>query len=165
MKAASYSVLFVFITSSALCMLIENSQATGLENLAKRAEQNHITALANKIHDINPNAPARMIIFAVRDYCPELPETLVLAVIWQESTFRVNAIGKAKEQGLMQIHPMNGRAKSVESNIKTGCELLSSHYEKYRDYKKALRAYNGWGSKGFYSSAVLRKRQLLEKLS
>lgn len=97
----------------------------------------------------------------VREYANEfgLEESLVLAVIREESRFNPKTLSFANARGLMQIIPQTGRSvarlvgiKSYytnklhdpDTNIKMGCYYLSQLLKRFdNDKVMALAAYNG----------------------
>ena len=105
-----------------------------------------------------------------------LDETLVYALIKQESNFRVKALGdNGKSKGLMQIqeiwHKERMKKLGVDSlmtakgNIRVGIDILSEKIDKYNDLGKALTAYNAgdggaykyYFSKGIYANDYAKK--------
>ena len=103
-------------------------------------------------------------------------ETLVYALIKQESNFRVKALGdNGKSKGLMQIqeiwHKERMKKLGVDSlmtakgNIRVGIDILSEKIDKYNDLGKALTAYNAgdggaykyYFSKGIYANNYAKK--------
>ena len=103
-------------------------------------------------------------------------ETLVYALIKQESNFRVKALGDSgKSKGLMQIqeiwHKERMKKLGVDSlmtakgNIRVGIDILSEKIDKYDDLGKALTAYNAgdggaykyYFSKGIYANDYAKK--------
>ncbi len=73
-----------------------------------------------------------------------VPYVLALAVCEQESRFDINADG-GDSYGLMQINECHGPREIIiqpYENIKIGCWLLGYLYREYRDWNKALVAYN-----------------------
>lgn len=105
-----------------------------------------------------------------------LDETLVYALIKQESNFRVKALGdNGKSKGLMQIqeiwHKERMKKLGVDSlmtakgNIQVGVDILSEKIDKYNDLGKALTAYNAgdggaykyYFSKGIYANDYAKK--------
>ena len=83
-----------------------------------------------------------------------LDSRLVKAVIFEESHFKANEIGKAGEIGLMQIMPKlaaadwarahkkavpsRGELFSPELNLEIGCWFLRDGLERFKDYDCAL---------------------------
>lgn len=77
---------------------------------------------------------------------------LVLAVMWQESTFDASTISKTNDYGLMQINKVNHkwlREKlsitdflDPQQNIEAGVFMLSSYLLKYENVNRALMSYN-----------------------
>jgi len=78
-----------------------------------------------------------------------VPESLIIAVIAQESTGNVNAVSEADCYGLMQICPgphleyyngtaCNGKSAKddVDCNIKGGVEILRDYYDNYNNGKR-----------------------------
>ena len=114
-----------------------------------------------------------------RRICEEygnVDETLVYALIKQESNFRVKALGdNGKSKGLMQIQEIwhKERMKKLEvdslmtakGNIRVGIDILSEKIDKYDDLGKALTAYNAgdggaykyYFSKGIYANDYAKK--------
>ena len=114
-----------------------------------------------------------------RKICEEygnVDETLVYALIKQESNFRVEALGdNGKSKGLMQIqeiwHKKRMEKLGVDSlmtakgNIRVGIDILSEKIDKYDDLGKALTAYNAgdggaykyYFSKGIYANNYAKK--------
>ena len=114
-----------------------------------------------------------------RKICEEygnVDETLVYALIKQESNFRVKALGdNGKSKGLMQIqeiwHKERKKKLGVDSlmtakgNIRVGIDILSEKIDKYDDLGKALTAYNAgdggaykyYFSKGIYANDYAKK--------
>ena len=105
-----------------------------------------------------------------------LDETLVYALIKQESNFRVKALGdNGRSKGLMQIqeiwHKERMKKLGVDSlmtakgNIRVGIDILSEKIDKYDDLGKALTAYNAgdggaykyYFSKGIYANDYAKK--------
>lgn len=80
-----------------------------------------------------------------------VPYILVLAVMEQESRFQLDADG-GDSFGLMQINECHGPKHIIiepRENIQIGCWLLGYLYREYRDWNKALTAYNA-GEAGAY---------------
>ena len=73
-----------------------------------------------------------------------VPYALALAVCEQESRFDLNADG-GDSYGLMQINEVHGPRHIISEpheNIRIGCWLLGYLWQEYRDWNKALTAYN-----------------------
>lgn len=74
----------------------------------------------------------------------------ILAVIGVESEFNPNAKSKLKHdpaKGLMQLRPKiwklgGDNFKTIDAQVKTGAEILSSYYKKLGSKEAALHAYN-----------------------
>lgn len=114
-----------------------------------------------------------------RKICEEygnVDETLVYALIKQESNFRVEALGdNGKSKGLMQIQEIWHKERmkklgvdslmTAEGNIRVGIDILSEKIDKYDDLGKALTAYNAgdggaykyYFSKGIYANDYAKK--------
>ena len=103
-------------------------------------------------------------------------ETLVYALIQQESNFNIKALGdNGRSKGLMQVqekwHKERMKKLGVSSlmtakgNIKVGVDILSEKIDKYNDLGKALTAYNAgdggaytyYFSKGIYANDYAKK--------
>ena len=87
---------------------------------------------------------------------------LVLAIIEQESRFKVDAKGPYGELGLMQINPSAHpafdikRAFDPEYNIDYGVRYLKTLMRKYKKIEDVISAYNaGKPIKGNYDSYVV----------
>lgn len=80
-----------------------------------------------------------------------LDPLLLYAVAWKESRFCAGAVGKAGEVGLGQVKPDTARSLGVdpaylrdpEWNLYASAKYLRLLYERFRDWEKALMAYNG----------------------
>lgn len=102
----------------------------------------------------------------------DVPQEIVFAVIFAESSFRENAVSRVGATGLMQLMPdtytwlakMKGEAyeegglTNPETNIKYGVYYLSYLYKRFGNWDTALAAYNaghgrvsGWLSDTRYS--------------
>lgn len=114
-----------------------------------------------------------------RKICEEygnVDETLVYALIKQESNFRIKALGDSgRSKGLMQVqerwHKERMKKLGVDSlmtakgNIRVGIDILSEKIDKYDDLGKALTAYNAgdggaykyYFSKGIYANDYAKK--------
>ena len=146
--------------------------------------------IINKIKTANKETKTEKVIYydiplskELQDYtrkiCEEygnVDETLVYALIKQESNFRVEALGdNGKSKGLMQIqeiwHKERMKKLGVDSlmtakgNIRVGIDILSEKIDKYNDLGKALTAYNAgdggaykyYFSKGIYANDYAKK--------
>lgn len=109
---------------------------------------------------------------------------LVLAMMWQESSYDSNLISKTNDYGLMQINKINHVWLSKElgitdfldpyQSIDAGTHIIASQLKKYEDPHKALMAYN-YGEAGArrhwnrgtytssYSRGVAEKQDILLK--
>jgi hypothetical protein len=85
-------------------------------------------------------------------YYPEGPFTRndLIALAWVESGFKQYIGGTHGERGIFQIMPDEFRDFSihknyynVDVNTHMAFRVLDSKYKRYRDYKKAIMAYNG----------------------
>ena len=146
--------------------------------------------IINKIKTANKETTTEKVIYydiplskELQDYtrriCEEygnVDETLVYALIKQESNFRVKALGdNGRSKGLMQIqeiwHKERMKKLGVDSlmtakgNIRVGIDILSEKIDKYDDLGKALTAYNAgdggaykyYFSKGIYANDYAKK--------
>ena len=78
--------------------------------------------------------------------------SLVMAMMWQESSFRPDVISKTNDYGLMQINACNHAWLSQTigvtdfldpyQNIRAGTFILRKLFEKYQDTSMVLMAYN-----------------------
>lgn len=82
----------------------------------------------------------------------EVPTEVIIAVIATESSYRPGVVGKAGEQGFMQIHPINFKwlteslgvtdFSDPKQNILCGVYMLSKLYSKYDTRTEVLMCYN-----------------------
>ena len=146
--------------------------------------------IINKIKTANKETTTEKVIYydiplskELQDYTRKIcekygnvDETLVYALIKQESNFRVKALGdNGRSKGLMQIqeiwHKERMKKLGVDSlmtakgNIRVGIDILSEKIDKYDDLGKALTAYNAgdggaykyYFSKGIYANDYAKK--------
>ncbi len=77
-----------------------------------------------------------------------IPEKLFLELVKAESNFNPKAVSKKGAMGLCQLMPETARELGVkdpfdpDENLNAGAKLLSRLYRKYRNWEKALAAYN-----------------------
>lgn len=114
----------------------------------------------------------------------EIPYTLAIAIIEQESNYRSDTISKSNDYGLMQINIINHESlKNIigvtdfldpKQNCDAGIYMLANYYRKYNDEHKALMAYNlgetgakrRWNNKIYttaYSETVVKIMNRLEE--
>jgi soluble lytic murein transglycosylase-like protein len=93
-------------------------------------------------------------LFATEARAKEIPVAIVAAISFRESSFLPASIGyKAKEIGLMQVHPSTARTwgckamHTPEGQVKCGCKILRDEWDKCGSLFCALSAY---ASKGNY---------------
>lgn len=149
--------------------LFEATRAIEAEVRALRMELRQQRA-KRAIQQANPKAPAALIasllVEAVERY--NVPLDVALAVMWQESHFKVLAKGLGGERGLMQLSRGTAVALGVQwemaydpaVNIDAGVRYLARHLETYKAVNPALRRYNGGGDP-FYISHVTKRLQVL----
>lgn len=80
-------------------------------------------------------------------YTNGVPNSLVKAVIKQESGGNPAVVSKAGAIGLMQLMPDTAKELGVDpwdanQNIQGGTKYLKQQFDKYQDWEKALAAYN-----------------------
>lgn len=79
-----------------------------------------------------------------------IPHNLFIALIWVESRFCENARGRAGEVGLGQVLPTTARSIEIpphylshpDWNLYASAKYLRLMYERFRNWEKALIAYN-----------------------
>ncbi|WP_022669826.1 transglycosylase SLT domain-containing protein [Hippea alviniae] len=77
-----------------------------------------------------------------------IPKKLIFSIIKAESSFNPKAISKAGAVGLMQLMPQTALEMGVKNiwdireNILGGAKYLSKLINEFKDYKKAIAAYN-----------------------
>lgn len=139
-------------------MIMENNELFG--RLLKY-EQEDIVYAKNWIMNNSSNVDVKTIqtiATAICEYSEEydLDFKLVLALIWQESRFRVNAMSHKEARGLMQIIPNTQKIiakwlevetwdiNDIETNIKFGCAYLARLKVIYKNnLPLMLASYNG----------------------
>lgn len=96
-----------------------------------------------------------------------VPFRYVSAVVFRESSWRVDAIGSAGEIGLGQLKPATARELGVDpwdwrQNLRGVARNLRRHHARFRNWPDALAAYNR-GARGYahpkgraYAARVLR---------
>lgn len=112
----------------------------------------------------------------------DVPIPLILAVVSQESEFRVNAISNKGAKGIMQTipatfkafssHPLLGNPRNIhdmQENLRAGISYLTFLKGKLGDWTRVLRAYQA-GEKNadnrefdWYSRAVLARAERYER--
>ena len=91
-----------------------------------------------------PLSPELQVFTRTQAEMNNVPYVLVLAVMEQESRFKLDADG-GDSFGLMQINECHGPKEIIiepHENIKIGCWLLGHLHREYRDWNKVLVAYN-----------------------
>jgi hypothetical protein len=77
-----------------------------------------------------------------------VPENILQALAYQESSYNPAAVSSAGAQGLLQIMPATGKSLGLsdpfdaQANANAGAGYLASLYAQYGDWSKALIAYN-----------------------
>ena len=113
----------------------------------------------NYINEYYPNIPeevSNIISWVVGKASQEfkIPPALIVAVIEQESSFNVMAVGSAGEIGLMQIHPRYWKDRlgiknknklfGIRTNIYSGTQIIKWLLEEtHGDLRQAVKKYNG----------------------
>lgn len=116
----------------------------------------------------------------------EVPVSLILAMIEQESGFNPEAISATGDYGLMQINKVNHEWLQEDyrcadmldpyQNVFCGISIISSYIKKYENLEKALMAYNmgdygaqkAWGNgitSTKYSEKILTLMEKYEEVS
>lgn len=139
-------------------MIMENNE---LFARLLKYEQEDIVYAKNWIMNNSSNVDVKTIqtiATAICEYSEEydLDFKLVLALIWQESRFRVNAMSNKEARGLMQIIPNTQKIiakwlevetwdiNDIETNIKFGCAYLARLKVIYKNnLPLMLASYNG----------------------
>ncbi len=87
-------------------------------------------------------------------YCQEIkthskaynvPEKLIVAIIYHESHFNAKAVSSSGAKGLMQLMDFNSKGINPfdpNANIQTGTALIARLLKKYNSVELALAAYN-----------------------
>lgn len=100
----------------------------------------------------------------------DIPHSVLLAIIWKESNFRVKVLGASGEIGPTQIKPAWAKhfgfpAKALwdmSTNIDTCARILRGHYNRYRSMRAALHAYNGLTPRGaIYAMDVIQRAEVI----
>lgn len=76
-----------------------------------------------------------------------VPESIALAVAWQESRYRQSAVSSAGAIGVMQLMPATAAELGVDpydedQNIEGGVRYLAQMYSRFGSWDLALAAYN-----------------------
>jgi len=79
-----------------------------------------------------------------------IPPNLLVALVWVESRFCKGAVGGAGEVGLGQVLPSTAQAMGIPAsylwhedwNLYASARYLRMQYDRFRDWRKALIAYN-----------------------
>lgn len=158
---AAFLVLSLVVNTLALLVGVNMGEQEAI--FAKQLERKaRIDQMRLQIESVNPQAPSTEIANAIEASCQGVPSELVLAVIWQESHFKPDAIGKAGEVGLMQLNPKWHNAPAdIAGNVAVGCELLRGHLSRYT-LSRTLLAYNGLGGDGEYVRMVSAKMERIK---
>lgn len=112
----------------------------------------------------------------------QVPVSIVLAVISQESEFKPGAISAKGARGLMQVmpstftnysaNPLLAQQHQIQDpvlNMRAGISFLGDMYRIYGDWKKALRAYQAGPDNAnnkvydWYANGVLGKAERYER--
>ena len=96
------------------------------------------------------NAKLKIIEKAIDDASKRfhVPKKLLYGIIEAESSFNPNAISKAGAIGIMQLMPQTALELGIKNifdirqNIMGGAKYISKLLKEFKDYKKALAAYN-----------------------
>ena len=93
-----------------------------------------------------------------------VPQNILNAVAYQESSYNPNAVSSAGAQGLLQLMPATGKSLGVsnpfdaQQNADAGAKYLSQLYAQYGDWSDALVAYNegpgAFAAHGAYPSSA-----------
>lgn len=95
-----------------------------------------------------------------------VPVSLVIAMIDQESKFDPEAVSETEDYGLMQINTINHEWLAEEyrtadmldpyQNVFCGIKMIGSYIQNYKDYSSALMAYNmgDYGAKKAWENGI-----------
>lgn len=124
-------------------------------NNAENIEQSTQQSFADILTDYEQNGiPDDQISDAIKQAITEasdkygIDETLIAAVIRQESNFNPNATSSSGAMGLMQLMPKTAEslgvtnAYDIEQNIDAGTKYLKNQMDRFDDVSLALAAYN-----------------------
>lgn len=125
------------------------------DNNAENIEQSTQQSFADILTDYEQNGiPDDQISDAIKQAITEasdkygIDETLIAAVIRQESNFNPNATSSSGAMGLMQLMPKTAEslgvtnAYDIEQNIDAGTKYLKNQMDRFDDVSLALAAYN-----------------------
>lgn len=110
-----------------------------------------LVSVAAGKYDVNPQIVKQAVSSAIKYAQTDFPTAKdILAVIGVESSFKPNATSQLKTdpaRGLMQIRPgvwnlPDSSFKTIDSQIKTGAEILRKYYLQLGSREAALHAYN-----------------------
>lgn len=118
-----------------------------------------------------------------------IPKNLIYAIIKKESDFNPFAYNKNKDDtedyGIMQVNFLHNKALmeefgikdpselfDIKTNILLGTKILSDNYKKYKDWRLAIKAYNGINADNWdyvkdvlNNYAKLQEKDYVDKLS
>lgn len=151
--AAAGFVLSAVAPSALLTTHVPDAKPVVLQQLQQQTGPNMVklvTVAADK-YKVNPQVVQQVVSSAIKHAHTDFPTAKdLLAVVGVESSFNPNAISQLKKdpaRGLMQIRPgvwdlPETSFKTIDSQIKTGAEILHKYYVKLGSREAALHAYN-----------------------
>lgn len=98
----------------------------------------------------------------------DLSPTLIEALVWQESRWRVNAVSPVGARGLAQLMPGTAREMGVNpddpfANLEGGARYLREQLDRFDgDLEKALAAYNAGPGRVIRANGIPRIRETQE---
>ncbi len=160
--------LCTFLTSITL-LLAGSTGSFGWIKVYEKDGVIYITGVGQKRFKRPKNA--KTIKEKVKEYAKryKIPERLFLELVRAESNFNPKAVSPKGAMGLCQLMPATARRFGVKNpfdpdeNLRAGAKYLKNLYEKYRDWKLALAAYNaGEGAVERYGRKVPPYRETRE---
>lgn len=141
------SVLEQLLTNENVASSTNHSVSTLIDS-ARKTKKLPVSLLSSSKPNIKlANSELQPIIQeAAKKY--NLPSTLLLSVIKQESNFNINAVSPSGARGLMQLMPATARSLGVENiddpqeNIMGGAKYLRKMLDQFGSLDLALAAYN-----------------------
>lgn len=150
---AAAGFVLASVTPSSLLHTPDLDLKPAVQQAAKQKGPNmaKLVSVAATKYKVSPQVVQQAVASAVKHAHPDFPTAKdLLAVVGVESSFNPNAVSQLKKdpaRGLMQIRPgiwdlPETSFKTIDSQIKTGAEILRKYYVKLGSREAALHAYN-----------------------
>ena len=118
------------------------------------------------------NRSSRELVLAIKKASSvyNVPSELIVALIYNESSFRKYAVSHANCFGYMQINPVYWQVEmdkifETEYNVMKGTKILKYYIDKYNTLESALMAYNGYYRTNPFGRIVLNTKEKIQERS